>query len=385
MNVFEALLSEASRLGQAVGKRWQEADRLCRLPDDLYSEALRARLCRTLVPIRLGGLERSAVEWFRLGVELSRRDPSFGWVLTQGAVELGWIAAGGEGSWAAEVLADECAGAATSIAGSGQLDIDGSTAVLSGRWAFNTGANTATWVGGPATVVVEPSTDGADAVRFAYVPATRADIVDDWDPVGLRGTDSCTTIVKQQVIETAWTFRPFSPSSIDCGPYRTLLGNGNWPIATSVSSTLLGCARCAIDEVVALVDTKVSAPDFVPLAQHATAQRSIASAEGRWQACVASVERELEAMWAEATMHEELTDGQRLRLFQANATAAEQAMSIIDDMCSLAGTGAIRRDQKLSRVRLDASALHAHRAVSGMALETAGKIQLGIIARHGRI
>ena len=386
MSDEDPLIGEAARLAQEADAQWQEADRSCRLPSNTYHGALRAGLCRTLISVSSGGQGRTALDWFRLGVEMARHDASFGWVITQGAVELGWIVAAGDPAWSRQVLADELGAAATSIAGSGQLEIDGSKALLTGRWAFNTGANGATWVGGPATVVTAGSDrESSEGVRYGYVPVDRAEILADWDPIGLRATDSCTTIVDRQVIDVAWTFRPFSPPERDSGPYRCLLGNGNWPIATSVSATLLGCARRAIDEVVALVDTKVSAPDFIPLAKHATAQRAVARAEGLWRTALAGVERELDAMWAEAEANGELTDTQRLRLFRANATATELAMSIVDSMCALAGTGALHRDQKLSRVRLDALSLSGHRAIGGMALETAGKIQLGVIARHGRI
>jgi hypothetical protein len=36
--------------------------------------------------VLVGGLGRSAVEWFRTGVEVARWEPSFSWVITQGMV-----------------------------------------------------------------------------------------------------------------------------------------------------------------------------------------------------------------------------------------------------------------------------------------------------------
>ena len=140
----EASLSEpplvtATRLGAETDQRWTELDVGCRLPSDLYEAALVARLFRTLVPAEMGGTGGSPVAWFEIGVELARHDPSLGWVVTQGAAELGWIAAGGDPDWATEVLTDPLGASASSIAGVGELKLNGSNSTLSGRWSFNTG------------------------------------------------------------------------------------------------------------------------------------------------------------------------------------------------------------------------------------------------------
>ena len=99
-------LATAARLGAEADQRWTELDVGCRLPQTCIAGTLVARLFRTLVPADMGGTGCSPVEWFRIGLELARNDPSLGWVVTQGAAELGWIAAGGDPDWATEVLSD---------------------------------------------------------------------------------------------------------------------------------------------------------------------------------------------------------------------------------------------------------------------------------------
>ena len=135
-------------IGTQADKRWRELDTDCRLPQDLYDAALDARLFRTLVPTQLGGINGTPLDWFRMGVALATREPSFGWVITQGAVELGWIAAAGDREWAIEVLSDPKAACASSVAGLGELKIDGTKPRFGGRWNFNSGVHGATWIGG---------------------------------------------------------------------------------------------------------------------------------------------------------------------------------------------------------------------------------------------
>jgi indole-3-acetate monooxygenase len=379
------MLDVATELGAEADRRWAELDIACRLPTDLYRAAVAARLFRTLVPTEMGGIGAAPLEWFRIGVMLAHHEPSFGWVVSQGAVELGYIAAGADPTWAAALLHDPNTVCASSVGGMGMLQMHGSGATLSGRWRFNTGAHGATWIGGLARVDGASNPDGSPDVRFAWVPAERAEILDDWDPTGLRGTGSNSTVIPPQTIETAWTFKPFSQASEDRGPHGCLLGNGNWPIATAVAATQLGAARRAIDEAAALVASKSPPPELKPLVENASVQRELLRATGLWNAGRASVERELEAMWEQAQRLGRLSTDQRVSLFAANATASELSVAIINRMCEMTGTAALNRAHPLSRARRDAQALQGHRATNGAAIENAGKVALGLIPQHRRI
>jgi alkylation response protein AidB-like acyl-CoA dehydrogenase len=376
------LFDAAAELGALADRRWMELDQDCRIPDDLQNAALAAGLFRTLMPVDLGGIGATPLEWFRCGIELGRSEASFGWVVTQGAVELGYIAAGGDPAWAAEVLGDPAASAAASVGGMGSLRETPDGLLFSGRWRFNTGVHAATWVGGLATIEGSVPPD----VRLAYIPAERATIVDDWDPSGLRGSGSNSTIIPEQPIDPAWVLRPFSNvAKDDQSPYRCLLGNGNWPIACSVASTLLGAARRAIDETAAFLLGKASAEGSASLPNDAVSIRHLFSSEAMWNACHASVERELKSMWIEATTNGCLSPQQRVRLFAANSFASAQSLQVINTMCDLTGSLSIKRGHPLSRARRDAQALRAHRAVNGEAIEHAGRVWLGMVPEHRRI
>lgn len=374
-----ATIDTARTLGQEADRRWAELDAASELPTDLVHAALDAGLFRTLVPTELGGAATTPVDWFRIGVELARHEASLAWVVTQGAAELGWIGAGADERWATEVLADPRASSASSIAGLGELDADGATVSFGGRWRFNTGCTGATWIGGLSLVA------GRAETRIAWVPADRAEIVRDWDATGMRGTGSHSTVVARQEIDLAWTFDVFSPTTNDRGPYRCLVGNGNWPIAGSVAAVQLGAARRALDEGHQLLLDKAPAPELTPLARNAAVQRAFARAEAVWNASVASVERELDAMWNEAHRDGTLSPERRYALFTANALASEQAAAVVESVSRLVGTVTLDRRHPLSRCRRDVDVLSTHLAVNGQALEYAGQIRLGLLDRHIRV
>lgn len=382
---LQSLRLAATELGRQADERWSELDRLCRLPDDLFASVRSAGMLRSLVPIPMGGLGLEPVEWMGLGVELARHDLSLGWVATQGAAELAWISVGGDPTWAAEVLRDPQGASASSTAGMGKLVIDGRSARLSGRWAFDTGSTGATWIGGLAMVERPGTTTEGLELRIGWVPAARAEVLDDWDPSGMRGTGSNSVVIAEQAIDPAWTVNIFEQTPLDRGAHRVLVGNGNWPIATSVSAVMLGAARRAIDEANSIVLEKAPAPDFVRLADQGAVQRTLLLSEGRWNAALASVERELDAMWADARRDEELTVDRRVRLLAANVHAARESVEIIDSMCEVCGTVALDRTQPLSRMRRDAQALLGHIAVNGGTVEAAAKMRLGIIDADIRV
>ncbi len=273
----------------------------------------------------------------------------------------------------------------TTLAGLGELILDGDSATLRGQWAFDTGCTGATWVGGLTMVAGAATDDGLPVLRFALVPAARATIADDWNPTGLRGTGSHSITIPRQEIDPAWTFTPFEPTTNDYGPHRVLVGNGNWPIATSVAAVQLGAARRALDEAKEVLLSKAPAPAFVTLATNAAVQREFLRAEGLWHACRSSVELELTQMWDEAERLGELSPAQRVRLFAANATASEQAVHIIDSMCELTGTVTLDRTHPLSRSRRDADVLRGHVAVNGQSVEYGGAVALGVLAEEVRV
>jgi len=380
-----ATIETATLLGQEADRRWTELDDGRRLPDDLYQGALAAGLFRTLVPTELGGTGGAPVDWFRIGVELAGHEPSLGWVVTQGAAELGWVAAGADPVWASDVLADPLGSSASTIAGLGELSFDGDSAVVQGAWAFDTGCTGATWIGGLCMVAGAATPEGLPVLRIAWVPADRAEIGDDWNPTGLRGTGSNSITIPVQRIDPAWTFSPFEPTTNDRGAHRVLVGNGNWPIATSVAATQLGAARRALDEAREILLAKAPPPEFVALATNAAVQRAYLRAEGIWHACRASVEAELGSMWDEAQRDGQLSRTQRVRLLAANVTANEQAVAIIDTMCELTGTVTLDRTHPLSRCRRDAEVLRGHLATNGQAVEYGGQVALGVVGEHLRV
>lgn len=286
-------------LAKEADARRGELERERQVPKDLFQRAGDAGLFRQLVCAELGGLGRSAAQWFRTGVEMARWEPSFSWVITQGAGDQATYPAAGDPEFTEPFLADPRAYTASSDHTAGTLVPEGDGYRFEGRWGFCSGCQGATWVGGRALLPVENGADAPDS-RYALVPIERARIEETWDVMGMIGTGSHTVVVEPQHIPAAWTFQILELGPKDYGPMSVAAGNGYWPIATSVAAVQLGTARRALDAAIDLVKVKSGVLRKRPLSENAYVQRQLMRAEGAWSASYAGVEQALTQMWQDA-------------------------------------------------------------------------------------
>ena len=263
---------------EADGRRG-ELDRMRRVPNDLFERAGDAGLFRQLLCEELGGLGRSPAEWFCTSVEMARWEPSFAWVVAQGAGDMATYIAAGDPAFTLALLADRRAYIASSDNTVGSLVPEDDGFRFAGRWGFCSGCHGATWVGGRGQFPAATG-GGPPESRLVLVPIARARIEETWDVMGMVGTGSHTVVVESQQIPAAWTFRIERTGSIDYGPMSVAAGNGIWPIGTAVAAIQLGTARRALDAAADLVMKKPGAFRTRPLIENAHIQRQLMRAEG---------------------------------------------------------------------------------------------------------
>lgn len=382
MGAGEELEKAVLSLGVEAGDRHREMEAARRIPDDLYRKTAEAGLFRQLVPTELGGLGRTPAEWFATGVELARAEASYAWIVTQGAAGLALVSAGGHPELVQAVLSDSSGAVSLSVAGAGSLAPSDEGYQFEGRWAFASGCDGATWLGGLA-VIADPEADrSAPQLRYALVPCERARIERSWDPIGMVGTGSDTIVIESQAIPSEWTLSASDRSRYERGPIGVAVGNGNWPIATSVAAVQLGTARRALDLTADTLPTKRPMPTFTPLSQNASVQRQLMRAEAMWYACRAAAEAALGDLWREAQENGRLSTETRTRLLIANTNANQTSVQIVDTCCELLGTAVVPAEGDLALCLRNAHTLLGHISTNGATLEFAGQVHLGLIPEH---
>jgi alkylation response protein AidB-like acyl-CoA dehydrogenase len=368
----------AVALAEEANGRREELVRARRIPADLFQRSAEAGLFRQMLARQLGGLGRSPAEWFETGVAMARWEPSFAWVVTQGAGDVATYVAASEREFADTFLADQHVYSASSDNGVGTLVPEGNGYRVEGRWGFCSGCQGATWVGGfarfPADIAPNQTSEG----RWVLVPVARARIDENWDTMGMIGTGSHSIVLESQHVPAAWTCLIERSGPVDYGQASIAAGNGYWPIATAASAMQLGIARRALDSAEELALKKPLARSAELLCKNAHVQRKLMSAEAAWSASKAGVELVLRQMWEAAEQNRKLPPTILMALGCANVHAAATATDIVESVCDVISTSIAPSRSIFGACLRDARTIGSHIAVNPVKLELIAKMKFGL-------
>jgi alkylation response protein AidB-like acyl-CoA dehydrogenase len=175
---------------------WSEQNR--RLHEETVEALADAGVFRMRVPARYGGLESSARTVIDVLGEVARGDGSAAWVAGVNAITT-WMACLLPDEVQDEVFADPGTRLCGTLSATGMcMPVDGGM-VLTGKWAFISGALHSQW-----QVIVAVAPAPGPEVSFwpvmTVVPMRDLQIIDDWHTSGLRGSGSVSTAAEQVFI-----------------------------------------------------------------------------------------------------------------------------------------------------------------------------------------
>jgi alkylation response protein AidB-like acyl-CoA dehydrogenase len=222
-------------------------------------------------------------------------------------------------------------------------------------------------------------TDGMPEVIALILRTREAQIIDTWDALGMRATDSNDVAVDDVFVPASRTFRltpEFEPSPYHRSPlYRfPVIGAAVFTVAP----VPLAVARGAITELRELAQRKTAFGFTRPLRDRAVVQTTVARAEGMLRAARLLFYDTLEAAWARTAAGEASTLEQKADLLLAATHAATTAASVADMMHRVAGTSGIYATSPLERHFRDAHTLRHHGFMSENRLEAVGQVYCGL-------
>jgi indole-3-acetate monooxygenase len=334
----------------------------------------RAGLFTLKLPAALGGAEADPVAQIDVIEAVSAIDAAAGWCLMIGATTIampgvylgddviGTVFAGGRIPRAAGCFMPT--GHALETAGGYRI---------SGRWAFASGIRHAAWVSGTARVVRDGRPTGER--RVFVVPARDVEIHDTWQVAGLRGTGSCDFSLREHLVDAAFTWDVERAVPRRGGPlYR--LGMPAF-VANEHAAFALGVARRALDAVVALAAGKARGVTPTVLAERATFQRFVGTAEARLRAARALAVEANAAAWRTVAEGGRLTPRRHAELRAVAVHATEAALDVVTGAFRYAGGGALYDTSVLRACLRDLNAAAQHFMVSDSAYEALGQFVLG--------
>jgi alkylation response protein AidB-like acyl-CoA dehydrogenase len=257
------------------------------------------------------------------------------------------------------------------VAPTGRAVADGDDYIVTGRWAWGSGAENSAWFSGG--VLVE-GPGGAKQHRLAFFPAADVRLLDTWHAAGLCGTGSLDFEVENIRVPDALVVPILGVPAVDPAPlYRApllgLLGAGQ-------ASVALGNARAALAALERVVVEKRPQNQDHAAAERHTVQAEFALAQARLAAARALLDDALGAAWDRTLRGDEWGIADRARLRLACTFGVRSAEEVTRTAYELGGGGAVYLDSELQRRYRDACVLTHHRTVGPQSLELIGSILL---------
>jgi alkylation response protein AidB-like acyl-CoA dehydrogenase len=219
---------------------------------------------------------------------------------------------------------------------------------------------------------------GPDVVSVV-LRTTDVEIIDTWDALGMRGTDSNDIEAKGVFVPESRAFR-FVPDSIPAAPfdgplYRMPALAASYAIIVPVA---LAIGRGAIRELRDIVTTKIPLGLMKTARERGAVQSAVAEAEAMIRSARHFFYDALNKAWRRAVSQQPLSLEDKADLMLASTWAVRTAARATDLMHRMGGTNGIYARNRLERLFRDAQTVRHHGFVSDSRLETVGQVYLGV-------
>jgi alkylation response protein AidB-like acyl-CoA dehydrogenase len=385
----ESLLAAARALGPIIREHADATERDRRLARPVIDAMRGAGLFRMFTPRALGGLETDPVTFARIAEEVAGFDAAAGWALQAGNTGAWWASHLGEAGLA-ELFADgPDLMMAASFSPPHRADQVPGGFRLTGRGPLASAVHDSPWV--MMTGIVfdgeqARTTPAGPAVVALVMRTSELEIVDTWDSLGMRGTDSNDVAAHGVFVPDARSFRvapEYERPPQYQGPLYRL------PALVSVTAVIapiaLSIARGAITELRELAARRTPLGSMKTMSNRTTVQASLAEGEALLRSARLLFYDTLAATWRRTNAGESLTLEHRADLMLAGTHAVRTAAQVVDLMHRMCGTSGIYRRSRLERHFRDAQTVRHHGFVCESRLETVGQVYLGVEPEFGMV
>ena len=379
--VNEGIIAAARDVGSIIAKHVETTERDRRLARPVIDALRAAGLFRLFTPRALGGLEVDPVTFARVVEEVSTFDSAAGWAfqVNTGA----WWTSRMSAEGVAELYTDgPDLMMAASFAPPHRADEVPGGYRITGRGPLASTIHDSQWVLMSAIVFdgdqprMTPA--GPDFISVV-MRTTDVEIIDTWDSLGMRGTDSNDIAANGVFVPESRAFR-FEPDSIPTAPfdgplYRMPALTATYPIIAPVA---LAIASGAIRELRDIVTTKVPLGSMKTARDRGAVQSAVAEGEAMVQSARLFFYDALTQGWQRAVAQQPFTLEDKADLMLASTWAVRSAARATDLMHRMGGTNGIYARSRLERHFRDAQTVRHHGFVSDGRLETVGQVYLGV-------
>jgi alkylation response protein AidB-like acyl-CoA dehydrogenase len=379
---FETLLGRLEEITPIIEKHRDEAEESLRLSEPVVTAMKEAGLFRLYLPRSLGGLEVDPVTHFRISERVARIDCAASWVM----------GIANSFAFVASYLQDEGTammfGSDPNALACGTLNSIGKASPVDGgyrfssRAPFNSGSRFSDWCLMQGEVQRDaPKEDAEPHLIGLFCPLKDAEIIDNWDVSGLRGTASNDIQVNDLLIPSALTFsletlgQPSTNPHYGGALYRMPVCN--LPPSTGVPPGL-GALREALDWVSDLAQNKTPFASSSKLRERSIAQINYGKALGLYRASYALTETTIERVWSKVVSGEAASAEDKADFFLPAAQASNMIAEGVKLTASVAGSTWIRKGNPVERAVRDVEVLRNHAYLCESRFGTATQVYWGL-------
>lgn len=334
-----SILANARALAPWLRAQGDRIEATRRLPLDVVDALRDAGMFRLCMPAAWGGPELTSMEQVEVIEALAVGDASSAWCVMIGC-DSGLYSAWLDDAVAREMYPDLDMVQAGWVYPIGTAAREGDTFRVSGDWMFGSGCQHSDWLAGGCWV----TEDGAPVIRPEGVPEWRImlarrdewEILDTWHTTGLRGTGSTDYRCRDLVVPVERTFSFWDPAQRPGTLYR-----GRDALLRKMSGIPLGLGRAAIDDAVAVLETKVERPLGIPYRQMPRVQSGVARAEASLGAARAYLFDALGRQWDALAEGRPLTKKERADVWMSRTTCFQSSRDVCRTIYDLIGGGAV--------------------------------------------
>ncbi len=383
MNRLQELLSKVEELEPRLRENAAAAEAEHKLPRATVDAVREVGLFRIWVPEKLGGWEADPATACRTFEAVARIDSAAGWLVQMSNT------IGAFGLFFGDQAVEEMYGGDTIFADA--LHPQGSAVPvpggfeLSGQFPFASACHHADWFFALAQVVdgdAPKLVNGQPDTRLMALPMSDAEIVDNWDTLGMRGTGSHD--VKAEAVfvpeHRAPTFGPITQARNNTWP-AAVSNLTIWPGVASIGVVALGIADAALEEFIALTRAKTPAYQSQALSTQSLAHYRLGEAKAVLGAARANTYETLDRAWSWATAGNLISTEQKCDMQLAGTYAARASRDAVELVAASAGTSAVRESSRFTRLLRDLNTITRHAYVSTDRYEDVGALTVGQPAR----
>jgi alkylation response protein AidB-like acyl-CoA dehydrogenase len=209
-------------------------------------------------------------------------------------------------------------------------------------------------------------------IVHAFLPrdARGFQIMETWDTLGMRATQSQDTILEKAFVPDDLVALVCPAGFAGAGPFQVAIFA--WALM-GFAATYLGAAKRAFDLIVESMPQRSSIAMSADMAHHPEVQHNVADMRIAYDAAEALLDRTC-ADWAAGVEHPDWP----VRLVAARSFVIDQAFAIVDRAMDLTGGGGAFRRNRMEQIFRDVRMGRFHPGNTMLAHELIGKLCLGI-------